>query len=319
MSKKINFLVTGYGSLVGQAIIKTIRKSKFNKSSKIFSTDYVENDYGQTLADQTFILPDIFKNKKLIYTWKKNLIYLLNNKKIHFMLIGIDFELEIISKFKKYFEDRSKCKIIINNYKIIKDITNKIKLQKILKKNKFFFIETTSINKLESNKIKFPLIVKKSRSTSSKDVFKIVSRKQLNKISEKNFIVQKFIPGIEYTCSISNYNNNTKNIIVLERLLKNGDSIKVKSNKQKYEWMNNYLLDVYKSLGFWGPINIQFKAFQNKIYIFEINPRYSGTTFMRSLFGYNEINILISHYFNIKHNPKIINGVVIRFYNEKKI
>ena len=94
LNKNINFLVTGYGSLVGQAIIKTIRNSKYSNNLKIISTDYVENLYGQSLADKYYILSDVFKNKKLIDKWISEITNILNKnnifiRKTHELLIII--------------------------------------------------------------------------------------------------------------------------------------------------------------------------------------------------------------------------------------
>ena len=51
--------------------------------------------------------------------------------------------------------------------------------------------------------------------------------------------------------------------------------------------------------------------------LFEINPRHSGTTYMRSHFGYNEVEMILD-YFLTGHveNTTTREGVVIRFYDE---
>lgn len=42
-----------------------------------------------------------------------------------------------------------------------------------------------------------------------------------------------------------------------------------------------------------GPLNIQCRKVEEKVYPFEINPRFSGTTSLRALVGYNEPDILV--------------------------
>lgn len=77
--------------------------------------------------------------------------------------------------------------------------------------------------------------------------------------------------------------------------------------------------EVAKALGVQGAINIQCRVHLGKVYIFEINPRFSGTTSIRALVGYNEPDILIRKHvlgehilsrFPYKH------GVVVRGVNE---
>jgi len=47
------------------------------------------------------------------------------------------------------------------------------------------------------------------------------------------------------------------------------------------------------ALGAKGPINIQCRVVDGKVRVFEINPRFSGTTSLRAMMGYNEPDILI--------------------------
>lgn len=53
---------------------------------------------------------------------------------------------------------------------------------------------------------------------------------------------------------------------------------------------------IAKALHSKGPINIQCRFVDGKLYPFEINPRFSGTTYIRALMGFNEPDLLIRHY-----------------------
>jgi carbamoyl-phosphate synthase large subunit len=48
-----------------------------------------------------------------------------------------------------------------------------------------------------------------------------------------------------------------------------------------------------KALGARGAINVQCRVHKGEVYVFEINPRFSGTTSIRAIVGYNEPDILI--------------------------
>ena len=50
---------------------------------------------------------------------------------------------------------------------------------------------------------------------------------------------------------------------------------------------------IAKHLGAKGAINIQCRIHNGELYVFEINPRFSGTTSLRAMVGYNEPDILI--------------------------
>lgn len=53
--------------------------------------------------------------------------------------------------------------------------------------------------------------------------------------------------------------------------------------------------EIALGLGSTGPLNIQGRFVDGRLHVFEINPRYSGTTFIRALAGLNEPEILLEH------------------------
>jgi carbamoyl-phosphate synthase large subunit len=50
------------------------------------------------------------------------------------------------------------------------------------------------------------------------------------------------------------------------------------------------------ALGVQGAVNIQCRMVDGEIHVFEINPRFSGTTSLRAMVGYNEPDVLIRHH-----------------------
>ncbi len=50
------------------------------------------------------------------------------------------------------------------------------------------------------------------------------------------------------------------------------------------------------ALGVQSAVNIQCRLVNGEIYVFEINPRFSGTTSLRAMIGYNEPDVLIRHH-----------------------
>jgi len=51
--------------------------------------------------------------------------------------------------------------------------------------------------------------------------------------------------------------------------------------------------DLAKALGARGPLNIQCRLVDGKVHVFEINPRFSGTTSLRAMVGFNEPDVLV--------------------------
>ena len=71
-----------------------------------------------------------------------------------------------------------------------------------------------------------------------------------------------------------------------------------------------------------GAINIQCRFVDGVVKVFEINPRFSGTTSLRAMAGYNEPDILIQkHLFNadIEKNFKYEEVNILRSLIETKV
>lgn len=316
--KKINILITGYNSLVGKAIIKTIYNSKSKNLFNVYSSDYIKPKYYDLNVKDVIIFPDIFKNKDIkIESWIKCLFKFIKLNNINYIFLGIDFELEIYSRFKKQIYNKFKCEVIVNDYVKIKSLSNKKKLQEILKKNEINSIEEVNIN--HPKKLNFPIILKPLRGTSSNSISKISSKHKIPLVDLNNFFYQKFISGKEYSCGVSYYNNRF-HCIILYRELKKGDSIFVKHSISLTKKLSPYFYNIVKKLEIYGPINFQFIIQNKKIFIFEINLRFSGTTYFRSLFGYNEIDIFYNSVIRNTSSKLYLNsGKAIRFYDEKRI
>ena len=66
-----------------------------------------------------------------------------------------------------------------------------------------------------------------------------------------------------------------------------------------------------------GPINYQLCFTKKKPIIFEINPRFSGTTPLRNNFGVNEIDILIDSLEGKKiKKTKVKIGTIFRYFED---
>ena len=67
----------------------------------------------------------------------------------------------------------------------------------------------------------------------------------------------------------------------------------------------------------YGPMNFQLKFTKNGPMIFEINPRFSGTTPIREKFGLNEYTAISKTLFSRqKFYYKLKKGVVIKYLDE---
>ena len=68
-----------------------------------------------------------------------------------------------------------------------------------------------------------------------------------------------------------------------------------------------------------GPLNIQCRWWRDELIVFEINPRFSGTTMLRALAGFNEPDLLIRQAVlgeEIERGFEYEHGVVLRGLSE---
>ena len=314
-------LITGAGSLIGQGVIKTIKKIK--KKYYLVGTDYFKDSIGFYWVNKSYILPDLLK-KKNIGKWKKKFLKILEKEKIDLVIPGLDFELEHLLEINNILEKyKSRCKIIISNKKTLNTFQDKWLTVQYLKKNNFPFPKTAlaSDSKKFLKENKFPLIVKPRIGSTSKNVYLVKNHVELKRAIDrcKKPIIQEYMyyKNNEYTCGTLMRNNKILSCISLKRKLKNGNTIKATlENNIVSKSINKFLINITSKINPDGPLNFQLCFKNNKPYIFEINPRFSGTTPLREIFGLNEIEIYINSYLNKKKKfIKLKEGTVFRYFD----
>lgn len=320
---KLTIGVTGTGSLIGQAIIKSIKASTIFNHSRLIGMDYFENTVGSFWCDKNYILPDLLK-VDLYELWKENILDIISKNSIQILFIGVDFELLKFASLKKEIEDKSKCKVIVSDKSVIEIADDKYLTFQFLKDNGLFYPQTYTTDNLDLSKIEYPCIVKPRIGFRSRDVYKVESESDLlSKIKiVKNPIIQELVgtPETEYTCGVV-YLDKAIGTIALRRELKEGNTSIATYENNIPDIIHNYLNDISIKLKPFGACNFQLRMDKNGIpKLFEINARHSGTTFMRAMFGFNEVEIIIGHLLGITvPEPILKEGKVIRFFDEMYI
>lgn len=321
--KKINVLVTGAGSGVGQGIIKSLLISKLNL--RIFSSDINLKNAGLFFTKQYILLPKVEKKNSL-----ERIIKIIKKNKINIIFIGSEFDLNFFSKYKNLIEEKTNVLVCVSSYKTIKIANDKFKTFEFLKKNNLPYPESYIPKSFEDScklalKIKYPFFLKTRIGTSSRDVYLIKNSRELKKYftNVKNPMVQKFAGykegGLKNEFTSSLFKTREGSIIgpiTLKRVVKYGTSWIAEVND--FKEFDHQLLEIANNLNFEGSINIQFRRGKKGIVPFEINSRISGTCAIRTHYGFNEPEMYIKNYFFKKKlkKPKIKQGLCFR-YNEE--
>lgn len=317
--------VTGTGSLVGQAIIKCIKASRYYSDAKLVGFDYVPDTIGSYWVDENIILPDITK-PAIPYDHAVNaLIGHLNHHRVDILFIGIDFDLPMYAAYRPLIESETKTKVIVNDKDLISIADDKYKTVAFLKDNDFAYPETYLPGNIPDDFV-FPAILKPRTGASSIGVSIVQNAEEAAERSKDIIgpIVQELIGDAneEYTCGVVYLNDELVDSIVLKRTLKKGDTFKAEHKPDFPESVYDYIHALARKLKPSGVCNFQLRRDSNGVpKLFEINARHSGTTYFRCLFNYNEIEMILNFYFPVSHyvRPEKTYGLAMRYFDEKKV
>jgi len=319
----IRILVTGVGSLLGQGVLKSIKDSSID--CNVTGTDYFPSAIGLYWVDKGYILPDILKPEISESQWIDALISIINREKINIVLPGLDFEIPILARNKSTIEKQTGVVLVVSSKEIVTVADDKWETVKYLKDNNFHYPESSlpdaMHNFLHTNS--FPLIVKPRFGHTSENVFIVKNKSQLHKAIQKcdKPIIQEYLgdPDQEYTCGATCVDSEIVTLISLRRTLKNGNT--QHAFCEKTDEIDAYVRKLTLSLKPYGPINFQLRLTDRGPVVFEINPRFSGTTSIRALFGVNEVEAVIKKLTGAETESeyKEKEGVVIRYFDNHYI
>ncbi len=203
--------------------------------------------------------------------------------------------------------------VIASSVAMDKEISKKIFIKNKIKTPKFFtysYDETISnLIKKINNKLKFPVIIKPLNEGSSVNVY-ITSKKNLSKIlnklkSYKKVLIEQFIAGREIQAAIMG--NKKLGAIELKPKRKFYDYqakydanaktqhiIPVDLKKKKFNELMNIALKAHRVIGCSGVTRSDFKFYNDKFYLLEINtqPGMTRLSLVPEIAAYKGINFL---------------------------
>lgn len=344
--KKINVLVTGAGGGgIGEQVIKCLRLSNLNL--KIITTDVTEVTKAKIDGDEFSLMPSASDSNYI-----SCILNLCTNKKIEVIIPGSEIELKTFSNNRAIFK-KAGITLLINGQEIIRICLNKNLTSKFLTENGFLSpvsFAVSGMGELKDINI-FPLVLKPSVGGGGSINTLIVQNKYELKVFGKfllkqypEFIAQEYVGDARSEFTVGVFSTKGGLIVDSICLRRNilaglGSKIKLLNTSKKKELgeylaissgisqgeivRNSLLTNVCESVAMklksTGPLNIQCRLVGEKVYIFEINPRFSGTSPIRALANFNEVEIAISDHLGIKTQFSRIDyklGHAVRGLNE---
>lgn len=345
----MNVLVTGVGGGGhGEQILKALRLSSRNYT--IIGTDMSPVSKGLMDVDIPYLLPpanDPSYIDKLIILCKKH--------DIKAVFHGSEPELKVMSRNRGRITAEG-IFLPINPANVIDTCMDKYRTVQFLIENGFKFPVSVRITqKSDLENIDFlPVVLKPSvGSGGSANIMLAQTREELQVFGQylltmyNEFIVQEYVgtPDNEFTVGVlSSMDGELINSIAVKRMILTSLSNRIKApNRSGRKELGNVLaissgvsqgeIGVFREvteacekiagrLGSTGAINIQCRVVDGEVYVFEINPRFSGTTSLRAIVGYNEPDILIRKHIlgeEIKPFFKYKTGYILRGLEETYI
>lgn len=334
---KKNILVTAVGGRsVGSGILHALTRTK----------EDVVDRWNVIVADAETFAWGLYKvpNKTLLPLAKApNFLYEVQNTVTKFaidaIIPGSEIEANVLAANKHLFQ----IPIISNQHSLMPLMMDKFATALKIVELGLPAIPTYKIEDWEIAlaKFDFPVVVKPTIGTGgSKGVALCASLNELHKVIDNlpynsAYCIQPIIGSQdeEYTVGIlSDKNGNLIDSIVMKRKLIGLsllDSKKVGNTTFdistgysqgffiKHQQIQDFCEKLSLSLKSTGPLNIQLRIHNGEIYVFEIHPRFSGTTTMRADVGFNEPDILLRNHLNNENFQRLnyqYNVAVIRAF-----
>jgi len=324
MAKSINepipVILTGIGGGGhGEQILKALRLGE--KKYRIIGTDINPACANRHDVDEFHLAPLARDEGYLAF-----LLELARAKKCIALFHGSEPEMLVMSKARDQLEADG-LYVPVNPPSVMDICQDKVRTTQHLEKNGFAhpaFLKIASVNDLAKFD-RFPAILKPSvGGGGSADVFIAQNPEELELFgayllkTHSAFVVQEYVgtPDDEYTVGVLfDRSGELLNSIAIKRTINSALTIRTRvPNRTGREELGKMLVvssgisqgevgdwpeiraqceAIAQSLNPSAPVNVQCRVVEGKVIPFEINPRFSGTTSLRAMAGYNEPDVLI--------------------------
>lgn len=313
---KKNILITAVGGRsVGSGILHALTRSSTEVANRwnIIAADADTFSWGLYKVKERTLLP---------FAGEPNYIdaVLAAVKKfdLHAIIPGSEAEANVLSKNKDLFY----IPIITNEHEIMPLMMDKFATTLKLKELGLPVIPTYKIEDWAQalEKFEFPFIVKPTTGTGgSKGVTICASEIALKTIlnnlpANSGYCIQPLIGSEEEEYTVGVLSDKTGQIIdsivmkrkllglsLLDTKIVEGKKMSISTGYSqgyfiKHKKIQDFCEKLSTSIKSKGPLNIQLRIHKDEIYVFEIHPRFSGTTTMRADVGFNEPDLLLRNY-----------------------
>lgn len=303
-----NILVTGVGGGVGQSVLKALAQTPYG----VVATDSEALAAGLHAAPKAY-LGRYASDPQFI----DRLLEICLSEQCGLIFAGHDVELLPLSENVDKFKDHGIVPVV-SSPEIIRSCDDKLATTEFLNSLGLPTPETKKLSDVSA--FERPIVLKPQRGGArSRGTYVVRTEKDLDLyrqlVDPENCVAQEYIEGDEYTCGSVTLEGKCLGVIVMRRILRDGDTYKafVEHNPA----LEATVRTIVEALKPFGACNIQLRIKDGQAYVFEINARCSGTTAARALAGFNEPRIIADYLLNGVEPTYSINEVtILRYWQE---
>ncbi|MEC9265218.1 MAG: ATP-grasp domain-containing protein [Pseudomonadota bacterium] len=322
----LRLTVTGAGSLFGQGILKSLRQADI--PVVIQGLDYFPDAFGFRYCDSRGLLPDFLSPSVTEDAWFDALAGFVTQHGSELLFAGADFEVLPLAEQRDAFQSRTGCRLIVPNAGLVRVCKDKLLTAERLAEagldaplsapSEIGFDEAAT-------RVGSPFIVKPRGGARSRGVALVETERQFDAAvaGSSDMMVQQFLPDSsrEYSCGVLILGDKVDAVTPLRRQLRDGNTwtaIAAERHDPEAGSVEDYCRRIADALGADAPINIQCRIVDGAPMAFEINPRFSGTTYFRTLLGVNEPRRVLQHHLGqpLSEPPVLRPGRVRRYFEE---
>ena len=304
--------VTGVGGGVGQSILKSLAGSQY----VVIGMDSDFLAAGLYTTSKSFLIPDA---ESIDYI--SRLLEICKDEKVSLLFPGLDAELMVLAKNRERFKAIGTT-VIVSEERVIEISNDKMETYNSLKALGVNVPSTWPLDEFTKKDCVFPLIIKQRvGGARSKNVFLAHNEHDFDvalsqiRVDRSNIIVQEYIEGEEYTCGTVNLEGLCKAVIIMRRLLRDGDTYKCFTENNSV--IEDTVMKTVASIKPFGACNVQLRMKNGVPWIFEINARCSGTTASRTLCGFNEPRLIADFLLRgIEPSVEVQEKTILRYWDE---
>jgi carbamoyl-phosphate synthase large subunit len=315
----MKIFVTGAGALLGQGIIKSLRQSALD--CNLIAADPNPLSAGLYWADKAYRLP--FADDP---AFSDRIHQLLDRERPDVVLVGTDVELPWFAAQRPRLEALFHTHVLVSDPRVVAIADDKLETARFFKcvglpHPASAASEDEAAVAALVGAAGFPLIVKPRIGARSVGVSLVRDARELAQALEgrQGLVVQQCAGEAdqEYTASVLYFDGAVQASIVMRRDLRDGNTYRAYTGD--YPELNAQVRLLGEALKPHGPANFQFRtAADGTPRVFEINARFSGTTPLRAMAGFNEVEMCLR---KLLHGtpivqPPIRSGVILRHLDE---